>query len=77
MCVAVPGRIVSLDGPRARVDLGGNVLDVDVSLIEKPEEGEWVVVHAGFALEKVDESAARETLRLVRDLATAGSGDES
>lgn len=72
MCLAVPGRIIRLEGNRATVDLAGNRLGVDVSLIETPAIGDWVVVHAGFALEKVDEDAARETLALVRGLLESG-----
>ncbi|MCL8206459.1 MAG: HypC/HybG/HupF family hydrogenase formation chaperone [Actinomycetia bacterium] len=74
MCLAVPGRIVALAGNRARVDLAGNTVEADVSLLESPQVGDWVVVHAGFALEKLDEEAARETLALVRELASPGRG---
>lgn len=71
MCLAVPGRIISLEGTRATVDLSGNTIEVDVSLIEDPSVGDWVIVHAGFALERVDEEAARETIALVRALLEA------
>ncbi len=75
MCLAVPGRITSLEGKLATVDLGGNSLAVDVSLIDEPAVGDWVVVHAGFALERVDEKAAQETLALAEELARAGVGE--
>jgi len=68
LCLAVPGRITAVEDSRATVDLAGNIRQVDVSLIEAPAVGDWVVVHAGFALEKLDEDVARETLRLVREL---------
>ncbi len=67
MCLAVPGRIVTVTGNRATVELAGNTLTVDVSLIEAPAPGDWVVVHAGFALERLDEAAALETLALARE----------
>jgi len=69
LCLAVPGRITAVEGSWATVDLAGNTRRIDVSLIEAPAVGDWVVVHAGFALEKLDEQAARETLDLVRELA--------
>jgi hydrogenase expression/formation protein HypC len=75
MCLAVPGRILALEGTRATVELAGNTVRVDVSLIEDPAVGDWVVVHAGFALEKVDEEAARETLAAVRRLLEVGSSE--
>lgn len=76
MCLAVPGQIISLEGSRARVELSGNTLYVDVSLIEDPRPGDWVVVHAGFALERVDAEAAQETLRLAAAIAAADAGSE-
>ncbi|MBI0583686.1 MAG: HypC/HybG/HupF family hydrogenase formation chaperone [Methanomassiliicoccus sp.] len=63
MCLAVPGQVVSVEGNQANVDFGGVLRKVNVSLVDA-KEGEWVVVHAGFAIEKMDEEEARETLRL-------------
>ncbi len=63
MCLAVPGQVVSIDGHQADVDFGGVVRKVNVSLVDAMV-GEWVVVHAGFAIEKMDEEEARETLKL-------------
>jgi hydrogenase expression/formation protein HypC len=63
MCLAVPGQVVSVEGSQANVDFGGVLRKVNVSLVEA-QVGEWVVVHAGFAIEKMDEEEARETLKL-------------
>ncbi|MDW5563392.1 MAG: HypC/HybG/HupF family hydrogenase formation chaperone [Methanomassiliicoccus sp.] len=63
MCLAVPGQVVSVDSNQADVDFGGVVRKVNVSLVDA-RVGEWVVVHAGFAIEKMDEEEARETLKL-------------
>jgi hydrogenase expression/formation protein HypC len=63
MCLAVPGQIVSIDGNQANVDFGGVLRSVNVSLVDA-KVGEWVVIHAGFAIEKMDEEEAKETLRL-------------
>lgn len=67
MCLAVPGKVTSIDGTQADVDFGGVVRKVNVSLVEATV-GEWVVVHAGFAIEKMDEEEAKETLELWNDL---------
>lgn len=67
MCLAVPGQVVSIVGSQADVDFGGVVRKVNVSLVEA-SVGEWVVVHAGFAIEKMDEVEARETLSLWNEL---------
>lgn len=63
MCLAVPGQVTSVEGDQAQVDFGGVTRRVNVSLVDA-RVGEWVVVHAGFAIEKMDEEEARETLKL-------------
>lgn len=64
MCLAIPGQVVEiLDDTRAVVDYGGTRREVNTIYV-KPELGEWVVVHAGFALQILDEEEARETLAL-------------
>ncbi|MHC4308172.1 MAG: HypC/HybG/HupF family hydrogenase formation chaperone [Planctomycetota bacterium] len=69
MCVAVPGEIVAL-GPdqSAVVDFGGTRRTVSVALLDGAEVGDFVVVHAGFALHRVDPEEARETLELFREV---------
>jgi len=58
---------VGVDGTHADVDFGGVLRKVNVSLVEA-KEGEWVVVHAGFAIEKMDEDEALETLSLWQEM---------
>jgi hydrogenase expression/formation protein HypC len=65
MCLAIPAQIVEMDGSRARVSLQGNVREADLSLVDDPQVGEWVLVHAGFAIEKLTEAVAQETLDLL------------
>jgi hydrogenase expression/formation protein HypC len=64
MCLAIPARITEIEGVRARVDLQGNVIQADLSLIDAPNIGDWVLVHAGFAIDKLDPEDAAETLAL-------------
>ena len=68
MCVAVPGEILSLqpDG-LAEVDFGGTRRSISLALLDDAVVGEFVIVHAGFALHKVDAEEARETLALFRE----------
>lgn len=69
MCVAVPGEILTLqpDGT-AEVDFGGTLRSVSLALLGDAAVGEFVIVHAGFALHKVDPEEARETLALFREV---------
>ena len=71
MCLAVPAQLttVSPDGMTAAAMIGGIEKDVDVSLIDDPKSGDWVIVHVGFALNRIDAKEAEETLRI---LARAG-----
>lgn len=69
MCLAIPGRVVSIDGEAAEVDFGGVLRRVNVSLVDA-EVGQYVIVHAGFAIQVMDENEAAETLRLWEDLLT-------
>ena len=68
MCLAVPGKVIELSGVKAKVELSGNVLDADLSLIDDPGVGDWVLLHAGFAIEKLDPAEAEETLRLFSEM---------
>ena len=52
MCLAVPGKIIKLDGNKAVVDFKGVSREVVVSMIDNPEVGEYVIIHAGFAIQK-------------------------
>ena len=69
MCLAVPAKIVSLgNDDKALVDLGGVQKEISVKLLDNVTEGDYVLVHAGFALSKMDETEAEETLDLFVDL---------
>lgn len=67
MCIAIPGKIISIDSPRAKVDFNGNVVDVNVGLID-PVVGDYVLVHAGCAIEIMSKDKALELIELFQDL---------
>ncbi|MBE3597465.1 MAG: HypC/HybG/HupF family hydrogenase formation chaperone [Limnochordaceae bacterium] len=70
MCLAVPARIERLHPNKmATVDLSGVRRQVSVELLDEVQEGEWVAVHVGFAIARLDEQEARETLELLRQVA--------
>jgi hydrogenase expression/formation protein HypC len=72
MCLAVPGRVVGIgerNGTRmARVDFGGVVKDVCLAYLPDVGVGEYVIVHVGFALQRLDEESARSSLELFGQL---------
>lgn len=67
MCWSVPGKIKEIRGDnKALVELSGVTREVSTELISEPAEGEYVLIHAGYALQKVDEEKARFTIEFFR-----------
>ena len=73
MCVAFPGRIVSIDGDRAKVDFAGTMANVNVSMVEA-RVGDYVLVHAGVALQTMGEDEAGALTDLFDELKEAVNG---
>jgi hydrogenase expression/formation protein HypC len=69
VCLAVPAKILSISGPRAEVDVMGNRMSADLSVLPDVRVGDYVIVHAGLALQKYDEDEALRTIELFRELA--------
>ena len=76
MCLAVPGRIISLDQekgtfPQGVVDFQGSRVQVSLALVPEAAPGDWVLVHAGFAIGQVDADEAAKTLEMLRQYSDA------
>jgi hydrogenase expression/formation protein HypC len=76
MCLAIPGRILSVSDDEAilrvgRIDFGGVVKEVNLALVPDANVGDYVVVHVGFALTRIDAKEARRTLALLAEACTA------
>ncbi|MFW6056237.1 MAG: HypC/HybG/HupF family hydrogenase formation chaperone [Chloroflexota bacterium] len=69
MCLAIPVRIVSIDGQDAQIDAGGVQRRIGVMLTPNVKVGDYVLVHAGFSIGIVDPAEAEETLALFKELA--------
>jgi len=69
MCLAIPGKVISIEGDRAKVDFGGVRREINISLVDT-SIGDYVIVHAGFAIEILDQEEAEKTLDLIREIAT-------
>jgi len=77
VCLGIPMKVVATQGDRATVELGGVRREVGIQLIGQPAVGEYVIVHAGFAIEKLDEQEAQETLRLIEAVYQAAAEEAS
>jgi hydrogenase expression/formation protein HypC len=68
MCLAIPSRIESIDGDRAVANLAGTRVQVVISLTPEVKVGDWVLVHAGYAITVVSDEDAHETFALLREM---------
>ncbi|MFH1038356.1 MAG: HypC/HybG/HupF family hydrogenase formation chaperone [PVC group bacterium] len=75
MCLAVPMKIVSVEGETALVSLDGLQNKIDVRFLKDPAPGDYVIVHAGFAIETLDPEEAKKTLDLFRELESFGQAN--
>jgi hydrogenase expression/formation protein HypC len=71
MCLAIPAKVVSIEGEKAKVDFGEGVLrEVDITLVNA-KTGDYVLVHAGYAIQVLEEKEALETIRLWNEILQA------
>ena len=75
MCLAVPARIVTIEGTTAEIEIGGARRRVGLQLVPEAQVGDYVLVHTGFAINVLDPDEAAESLRLFREL-DALAGEE-
>jgi len=68
MCLSIPVKIVSIEGTMAEVSAGGTLFRAGLHMIEDAKIGDYVLLHAGFAIQKISEKEAEETIRLFDEL---------
>jgi hydrogenase expression/formation protein HypC len=77
MCLAVPAQLIEQDGQVGIVDLHGNRLPVNTMMTPDAQTGDWILIHAGFAIERLDPGEARETWALLDDVQRAAASDSN
>ncbi|MCP4682055.1 MAG: HypC/HybG/HupF family hydrogenase formation chaperone [Desulfobacterales bacterium] len=70
MCLAIPSKIVKIENNMGTIDVEGVKRKASLLLLEDPKVGDYVIVHAGFAIHKIDEIAAMESIKILRQAAT-------
>ena len=68
MCLAGPAHVVECDGSTALVDLHGNRMRISIALVPAVEVGDWVLLHAGFAIQKLELDEASETFQALGEV---------
>ncbi len=71
MCLSIPARIVSINGKMAEVTAGGSTFKAGLHMIEDAKPGDYILLHAGFAIQKISEGEAAETLRIIEEMNNA------
>jgi hydrogenase expression/formation protein HypC len=73
VCLAIPMKLMARDGDHGTVEVGGARSTIVLSLVPDAKIGDWLVVHAGYVLEILDEEEAASTLNLLRQLGADGA----
>ena len=68
MCLSVPAQVIKIDGQMADVSIGGALFKAGLHMLENVKTGDYILLHAGFAIQKIDEEEALETLKLLKEL---------
>lgn len=68
MCISIPGKVISIQGDTAKVSIEGNEYTVGLQMLDDVEVGDYVLLHTGFALQKISEEEAQETLKIIREM---------
>jgi hydrogenase expression/formation protein HypC len=63
MCLSVPAKVMKIEGENAEVSVGGTIMQANLSLVDNVGVGDYILLHTGFALQKIDKEEAIETLK--------------
>jgi hydrogenase expression/formation protein HypC len=69
MCLGIPGKVIEINKNVAKVEVGGLLRDISLDLCPEVSPGDYVLIHTGFAIQRLDEEDAKETLDLLRQMA--------
>jgi hydrogenase expression/formation protein HypC len=72
MCLAIPGEIVEISDRYATVDFGGTKSKVNITFIPDLETGDYVIVHVGYAIQRMSKEEAEESLQLINEMLEEG-----
>ena len=68
MCLSIPGEVLEVNGDLARVSVAGTIYEASLQLVEDVKPGDYILLHTGFAIQKLDHDEAMKTLELFREL---------
>lgn len=68
MCLSVPAKVLSIEGDMAKVEVGETICNASLQIVEDIQVGDYILLHTGFALQKLSKEEAEETFRLFEEL---------
>lgn len=68
MCISIPAKIISIHDDSAKVSMAGNEYSIGIQMLDDVKVGDYVLVHTGFAIQKISEEEAMETLRIIEEM---------
>jgi hydrogenase expression/formation protein HypC len=68
MCLSIPAKVLSVSGNTAKASVGGAIVNASLHLVDDVKPGDYLLIHTGFALQKISEEEALETIRLIQDM---------
>ena len=71
MCLSIPAKVVDIKGNMADVSVGGTIFKAGLQMVENIEIGDYILLHTGFAIQKISEDEALETLKLLNEIEDA------
>ena len=77
MCLGIPAEVLEIEGNRAKVRVGGTTYSAGLHLVEDVEVGDYILLHSGYAIGKIDGREAEETLRYISEAKRAADGEEA
>ena len=67
MCLSIPAQVISIEGDVAQASVGGTIVTAGLQLVEDVKIGDYILIHTGFALQKISEEEAQETLQTIKE----------
>jgi len=71
MCLSIPAKVISIEGDTAKASVGGTIIKAGLHMTDDVKVGDYVLIHTGFALQKISEKEAQETLALIKEIEDA------
>ena len=68
MCLSIPAQIISINGSMAEVSAGGTIFKAGLQMVVDVTVGDYILLHAGFAIQKISEEEAAETLKIIEEM---------